>query len=137
MEKQKIDFNDLYDGYGFSPTTFTLNDTLVKAYIQAVEEQSTLYRDSKLVPPMAIVALAMAELSQSVVFPNGAIHVSQEVNFMKAAHIGDIVTSQAKVIRKQKRGPLHMLTIEFRAVDADSKEVMTGKTEFILPVSGI
>jgi acyl dehydratase len=135
MTKQKIDYNQLADGYKFSPAIFTLDAALVKAYIEAIEEASPLYRDSRPVPPMAIVALAMAELSQSVAFPDGAIHVSQDVEFLKTVYVDDTITSQATVVKKQKRGPLNLLTIEFRAFDKDSQGVVIGKTEFILPVS--
>jgi acyl dehydratase len=135
MTKEKIDFNQLAEGYKFSPAVFTLDAALVKAYVEAVEETGPLYRESRLVPPMAVVALAMAELSQSVAFPEGAIHVSQDVEFLGIVHVDDMITSQAAVVKKQKRGPLNLLTIEFRAFDKDSQGVVTGKTEFILPVS--
>ena len=133
MKNQQIDYSQLYEGYKFSPAIFKLEAALVRDYIEAVEETSTLYQDTRLVPPMAVVTLAMAALSQSVSFPYGAIHVSQEVEFLKAAHMDDTIMSQATVTKKQKRGPLNLLTIEFRALDKDAQGVVTGKTEFILP----
>ena len=133
MKNQQIDFSQLYEGYTFHPTIFKLEAALVRDYIEAVEETSTLYRNTLLVPPMAVITLAMAALSQSVSFPYGAIHVSQEVEFLKEVHVDDTITSQAKVIKKQKRGPLNLLAIEFRALDKDAQGVVTGKTEFILP----
>ncbi len=133
MKDQQIDFSQLYEGYTFHPTIFKLEAAMVREYIEAVEETSTIYRDTPLVPPMAVITLAMAALSRSVSFPNGAIHVSQEVEFLKAIYVGDTITSQAKVIKKQKRGPLNLLAIEFRALDKDAQGIATGKTEFILP----
>jgi hypothetical protein len=82
---------------------------------------------------MAVAAFAMAALSKGMLLPSGAIHVSQEIELMDFITTNSIVTSHAKVNRKQKRGNLHLLTIDFHILDQDNKTVLTGKTEFILP----
>jgi acyl dehydratase len=135
VSEQNVDYSKLEVGYEFPPTTFRLDSSLVADYIAAVGETSPVYRGSKLVPPMAIAAFAMAALSKGFSLQSGAIHVSQEMEFINTVSTGDIITSHAKVSRKQKRSIFHILTIDFHAVNQDDKAVLAGKTEFILPES--
>ncbi len=135
MSEQRVDYSKLDVGYEFPQTTFCLDSSLVADYTSAVGETSPLYQGSKLVPPMAMAAFAMAALSKGLSLPSGAIHVSQEMEFVNTVSTGDIITSHAKVSRKQKRSIFQILTIDFHAFDQDNKMVMSGKTEFILPVA--
>jgi len=99
----------------------------------AVEDTSCLYQDTKLVPPMAIAAYAMAALSQDISLPPGVIHVSQELEFISTVSVNDSLTSYAKVGRKQSRGKLHLLAISLDVLNQNQEAVLTGKTTFILP----
>jgi acyl dehydratase len=132
VPQQKIEYDKLNEGYEFPKTNFSLDLSLVRDYIEAVSETSTLYKSTDVVPPMAIVALAMAELSKNISFPSGAIHVSQAVEFLGIARMGDTVTSHARISRNQKRGAINILSIELNAFDKDAQQILTGKTEFIL-----
>ena len=137
MAEQKIDYEELDVGYEFPKTTFHLDSAMVSDYIAAVGETSSLYQDSKLVPPMAIAAFAMAALAKGFSLPSGAIHISQEIEFLGTIGTSDTITSHAKVSRKQKRSVFHLLTIDFRAFNQANKAILAGKTEFILPQSNI
>ncbi len=134
MPKQpKIEYSQLKVGDEFPPSTYKLDSSMVAAYLKAVEETSHLYQDTGLVPPMAIAAYAMATLSESICLPPGAIHVSQELEFVGTVSIKDTITSYAKVSRKQTRGKFHFLTIDLNAYNQRQKAVLAGKTSFILP----
>jgi acyl dehydratase len=133
VPQRKIDYNELKEGYEFPQTSFCLDSSLVSAYIKAVNETSSLYQNTRLVPPMAVIALAMTALSEGVSFPSGAIHVSQEVEFLETVDINDVIISHSRVSRKQKRGPVNLMAIEFHAFNENYKEVLAGKTEFIVP----
>ena len=133
VQKQKIDYSELTTGYEFPQTSFRLNSNMVTAYLKAVNDNNTLYRDANLVPPMAIVALTMATLAKSISLPEGAIHVSQELEFLNTVSLQDTITSRAKVSRKQKSGRFHLLTIELHLHNQNKIEIICGQTEFILP----
>ncbi len=135
MAEQKIDYSELDVGYEFPKTTFNLTSAMVADYVAAVGETSSLYQDYKLVPPMAIAAFAMATLAKGLSLPSGAIHVSQEIEFLGTVSTSDIITSHARISRKQKRSVFHLLTIDFHAFNQDNKAILAGKTEFILPQS--
>lgn len=132
-DSQKVDIRQVEAGFEFPPATFRLDAATVADYLAAVEEDSPLYRDSGLVPPMAVAALALASLSGSMDMPPGTIHVSQEVEFREAVSVSDTLTSRAAVARSQRRSNMHMVTVDIRVADRHQREVMTARTSFILP----
>ncbi len=132
-ERHKIEYAQLETGYEFRPASYRLDAQMVAAYLRAVDETSRLYQDSELVPPMAIAALAMASLLESISLPGGAIHVSQEIEFIDSVRIKDTITCHASVSRKQERGKLHLMTIDLDVFNQKQKAVLSGKTSFILP----
>ncbi|HEY91719.1 MAG TPA: hypothetical protein G4O07_07780 [Dehalococcoidia bacterium] len=132
-DSNRIDYRMLEAGYGFPPTSYRVDSSMVTAYLTAVGDDSDLYRDSDLVPPMALAAHALAALSGTVSFPDGSVHVSQSVEFAGTITTGDTITSQATVGRIQKRGKFHMLSMNLTACKPDNSVVFRGKTDFILP----
>ena len=88
-----------------------------------------------LVPSMAIVAIAMAAMSEGIVLLPGTIHVSQELEFSNTATAGETLTSYAEVTRKQERGKFHILAISINVINQKRETVVTGETSFILPLT--
>ena len=132
-EQDQIDYRQLEAGYGFAPATYRVDSAAVSAYLEAVEEDNSLYGDSGLVPPMAIATHALAALSKAITFPAGSVHVSQVVEFTGTVGTGDTITSSARVGRTQKRGRFHLLSIELSACKDNDEVVFRGRTDFILP----
>ncbi len=132
-KQQRIEFNQLEPGFELPASSYKLDSSTVAIYLKAVEETSSLYQGTGLVPPMAIAAYAMAALSKSICLPPGTIHVSQELKFIDTVSTKDTITSYAKVNRKQSRGKFHLLTIDLNVFNQNQKAVLTGKTSFILP----
>ena len=132
-EQLRIGFEQLEVGHEFPVGRYTLDPSMVSAYIEAVSETSNLYQDQDLVPPMAIAACALAALSENIVLAPGTIHVSQEFDFLGSLRVGDTVTSHARVSRKQQRGAMRVLNIDLDICDTAGKTVLKGKTSFILP----
>jgi len=135
-KEQKVEYKQLEAGYEFPPSSYKLDSSMVAMYLKAVEDTSSLYQDTELVPPMAVAAYAMAALSESISLPSGTIHVSQELEFIDTVSIKDTITSYAKVSRKQSRGKFHLLTVELNVFNQRQKAVLAGKTSFILPAYG-
>ena len=134
-ERQKVEYSQLSAGYEFPPASYRIDSSLVTDYLRAVEETSDLYQDTSIVPPMAVAAHAMATLVENISLPSGAIHVSQEFKFIDTASAQDNLTSYARVARKQELGKLRLLTIDFNVFNQKRREVLAGRTSFILPES--
>ena len=135
-KEQKIEYSQLEAGYEFPPSSYKLDNSIVATYLKAVEDMSSLYQDTGLIPPMVIAAYAMAALSEGICLPPGAIHVSQEFEFINTANINDTFVSYARVSRKQRRGKFHLLVIDLNVSNQKQKAVLAGKTSFILPEYG-
>ena len=134
MTKQpKLDYRQMEVGYEFPPTSYKLDVSMVSTYLKAVDETSQLYRDTELVPPMAIAAYAMAALSQGISLPQGTIHVNQELEFLDTVSVRDTITCQAKVSRRHDRGRLHLMTIDLDVFNQNQEKVLAGKVGFVLP----
>lgn len=132
--EQKTEYSQLEVGYNFPPSSYKLDHSIVSTYLKAVEDASSLYQDTNLVPPMAVAAYTMKALSEGISLPLGTIHVSQELEFIATVSISDSLTSYARVTRQQTRGKLHLLTIKLNVFNQNQKAVLAGETSFILPV---
>jgi len=135
-KKQRIEFNQLEAGYQFPPSRYQLDASIVDTYRKAVADTSHLSQDTRLVPPTAIAAHAMAALAQGISLPPGTIHVSQELEFIDTVNINDHLTSYATVSRKQSRGKLRLLAVALTVCKQNQQAVITGKSTFILPEQG-
>ena len=133
-EHEKTGYQDLKAGQEFPPAAFQVDSATVADYLKAVEEDNVIYQNTGLVPPMALAALALKALINTISMPPGTIHVSQEFEFIAAANTQDTLTSQAKVSRVQERGKLHLMTVDISVVNQEQKPVLAGKTSFVLPV---
>ena len=133
LKQQKVEYSQLETGYEFAPSNHKLDASVLSTYLKAVEDTSYLYQDTNLVPPMAIAASAMAALSRDIYLPPGAIHVSQELQFIDTVSVNESLVSYAKVSRKQGRGKFRLLAVDLNVFNQNQKIVLTGKTSFILP----
>ncbi len=133
-EHEKTGYQDLKAGQEFPPAAFQVDSEIVADYLKAVEEDNVIYQNTGLVPPMALAALALKALINTISMPPGTIHVSQEFEFIDAVNTRDTLTSQARVSRVQERGKLHLMTVDISVVNQEQKPVLAGKTSFVLPV---
>ena len=131
--EETTDYSQLEAGYEFPPGSYKLDAETVSTFLKAVEDTSPLYKDSGLVPPMAVAASAMATLSSTISLPPGSIHVSQELDFVGAVKLDEKLTNQAVISRAQKRGKLHLIAVTLNVCNESQETVLTGKTSFILP----
>ena len=133
MAQQRIEYEELTPGYEFAPTSYRLDGKTVIDYLRATGDDSRFYEEEKIAPPMVIAALAMAAMSSKIGLPAGAIHISQELEFVNIATIGEVLTSHARVNRRVERGKFHMLTIGINVENSRKATVMTGESSFTLP----
>jgi hypothetical protein len=126
-------YDQLETGYEFPPGEYNIDSSRVALFLKATGDTSDIYNDSHLVPPMAVAALALSALSNTIGLPPGSVHVSQELAFVKTVSTGEKLTSFAKISRAQKRGGLHIIAVDFNVLNESRQTVLTGKTSFILP----
>ena len=132
-DNNAVDYANIEPGYIISSASYTFSSADVGAYLAATEDEGELYRENGIVPPMATAALAMGAMSDSISFPDGAVHVSQQMEFCGAVKKGDSVVCTSKVLSRRKRGPFNMLVLGIEAKNKDDTVVYSGKTSVLLP----
>lgn len=136
----KVQYSQLDTGYEFPPANYNLDAKVISEYSKAVGESGSLYGQpdklqtlTGLVPPTAITTYALTSLLQALSLPAGSIHITQEIEFLKAVEIGTRITCQAKVSQKWERGKFNLLAIDLSVLDERKEPVQSGKVSFILP----
>ena len=135
MSQQKIDYEKLTTGYEFKPSGFRIDRNSMDKYLDAVDGDKSLYEKDNIVPPMSIAALAMTAMAEGLSMPPGAVHVSQDIQFLGTVRIDEELTSFARVNRIVNRGKIHMLSIGINVINEKNISVLAAETSFILPVS--
>jgi len=134
MTEEKIKYENLTTGFSFTPSTFKMDAETAALYLKATDDHNPEY-EGKLVPPMAIAALAMKSMAEKFDLLPGTVHVSQQLEFLNTASIDETLTSYASVARKVARGKFHMLTIGIKVLNQQQETVITGEIGFILPLN--
>lgn len=132
-ENNAVDYANIEPGYIISSASYTYSPSDVEAYLEATGDEGGLYPESGIVPPMATAALSMGAISDSIAFPDGAVHVSQQMEFCGAVKVEDSVVCTSKVLSRRKRGPFNMLTLGIDIENKDGITVYSGKTTVLLP----
>ena len=133
---ERVEYSQLDQGYEFPCAIYQIDSTMVADYLGVIGETSEVYQDTGVVPPMAVAAFAMAQLSEHLSFPSGAIHVSQGFQFHRFASTQDSFTICARVSQKRGRGRLQLMTIAIDVYNQGKERVLSGETTFMLPASG-
>ena len=123
-----LSFSDLETGFEFPSAEFAPDKKTVEKYLSAVEGP-----EHDCIPPLAVSALALISLTESISLPPGSIHASQEFNFLKPVPIGTKLSCKTIVARKTARSSMNMLVLEMNVFDTDGEKVQSGKTTIILP----
>jgi hypothetical protein len=126
-------YDQLEAGYEFPPGNYAIDSSRAALFLQATGDTNGIYRNGGTIPPMAVAALALASLSNTIGLPPGSVHVSQELSFIKSVGPGENLTSLAKISRAQKRGGLHIIAVDIEVRNEAGQTVLTAKTSFILP----
>jgi hypothetical protein len=117
---------ELVEGYRYPSASFSFAAQDVSAYLNATEDTVLAY-DDNLVPPLALAARALAELSIGMVPPPGTTHAAQSLEFRKPVKIGETLTLASRIEKKIDRGQLHTLTTGFSIRNERQETVMTGE----------
>lgn len=119
-------------GHEFPPISFELSEDWVAGYVAAVEDAS-IAAHSGVVPPMALATLAVRTLLDSAGLPAGAVHVGQELNFLRAAAVGESLAARATITSRGERAGWVLMGLELSIGDADGSPVMSGRATLTFP----
>lgn len=119
---------------------FLVDTNSAMLYASAVEDSTAIIDKTNqptVVPPMAIAALGLKAILESLGIPEGALHSSQELNFHGPFEIGSEFNCQATVERNSVRKQSRFVSIKLSVRDYKNREVMSGTTTLIIPINGV
>lgn len=126
--------SDLATGYQFPIVSMHLTTEVVDRYLRAVEDESPIYQTPNApVPPSGLIALSLGALLQTVVFPPGLMHFSQEAEFLAPAGIGSDMVCHCRVRNRSQRSGNIIIVLEFTTY-ADGRKALKARTNLLFPV---
>lgn len=119
-------------GRELQPTSFVLDRAMLDEYLAIVGAESSAYEDDY-APTTALAALGIRTLLSGFGLPEGAVHVSQELESHRAARVGESVSCHAKIVQSSQRGKGgRFIVFEFTIADDQSSPVLDGRTTLIV-----
>ena len=106
----------------------------MRQYLEAVGDPLPHYMELGIVPPLAVSALVLGNLLKELALPGGAIHSLQEVNTVRAVHLGEELVGWASLERPRQRGNLQFITANYWVRDAANIVVQKGKSTVLVPL---
>ncbi len=119
-------------GHQFPPTTFDLSPEWVAEYVASVEDEA-ISALGALVPPMAVAALSIRALLEGASLPAGAVHLAQELAFLRAVRIGERLSARAQITSRGERQGWVLMGVEHTVEDEARVAVMTGRATITFP----
>ena len=129
--------SDLPKGYEFPATELQLTAEDILAYLGAVQDANSVYRDRGLAPPLAVAARALGALLQMLELPPGTLHTGQQVESAAGVPLDASLTLSGRIAQRSERAGLIISVIEFEVTVApalaDKTPALTCKTTVMAP----
>lgn len=127
-----MDLNTLEPGHALADREIVITASMADAYIRAVGDECSLYAEERLVPPMAVAALVMAEAMDAVSLPAGTVHTGQELTFSRPVAMDSAVRCFATVAANSVRRGTRFLTLDLRG-ELDGEAAIEGRAALAIP----
>ena len=129
------DLTAVHQGYEFPPQVLKLDHAIVSAYVAAVEDTYPGFGGpTALVPPLAVLALAMRGLYSLLLRHPGAVHLSQQVRVHKPIPVGSLVMSRLRVRNRSVRHGFAVLTLD-AGIETDGVLSLSGSMLLMVPLA--
>ena len=121
-------------GFEFPAQTLNLDPETVAKYVSAVADPFAGYAGEQgVVPPLAVLALAMRGLTDLLAHFPGVLHLTQQLTSHRAIPIGSTITSSLIVRSRSERRGFAALTLEAR-VQVGCERVLDGGLLLLVPL---
>jgi acyl dehydratase len=127
---------ELPKGHQLPAFPFELSAEWVREYVASVEDGAIGEIDGDYVPPMAIAALALRALLEGARLPDGAIHLGQELAFLRPVRVGEKLHASARVVSRGERQGWVLTGVEMDVTAGDGSPVMRGRALATMPAGG-
>lgn len=102
-------------------------------YLEVVEDQASIYRDTNVIPPVALASRILGLILNKLTLPPGTVHTSQEVISKHPIYVNQTVIGWAKRSRPIVKGTWTFISVDFHLYHLE-QEIMQGKTTVVIPM---
>jgi acyl dehydratase len=129
------DLTAIQAGYQFPSQVLNLDPETVAAYVSAVDDPYPGYRGKgAVVPPLAVLALAMRGLADLLAAHAGALHLTQQLTALRTVPVGSRVTARLSVQNRSERRGFAALTLEV-SMELDEAVALQGSMLLMVPLA--
>jgi len=112
-----------------------VTEECVRQYLDAVGDASSLYLETRLVPPLALAAYALGSLLEKLDLPPGTIHIIQEVETCGPISFGEVISGTARLGPSKRMGGRQFISVTFALANGRGQKVLNGATTVSVPES--
>jgi hypothetical protein len=128
---------ELPQGHEFALAGFTLTRERLQQYLAAVEDDQPIYLERGVCPPLAVAALALGAILESVELPVGTLHTGQEIEQRAIVRIDTPLSLRGRLARRSDRAGLAICVIEFEVTPAGATQpALAGKSTVMVAPEG-
>lgn len=117
--------------------TWELTENWLDKYLLSVGDTSSEYIESKMVPAIAISALVIGALLETLKLPKGTIHSLQDIETIIPVSIGESVSGNAELSQTRQRGELKFITVRYLVNNGEGEAVQVGRSTVLVPQEAV
>ena len=131
-----MNYHSLEPGFEFPEKTFLVRQKDAEDYLDAVEVLSEVYDGTEgFVAPTALAAYALRGITETIPVPSGAIHGSQELEFLGLVRYEEVIACSGTVAQNSVKMKRRFVVIDLYVNGSDGNLKLRGKTTLILPLT--
>jgi len=123
---------ELPAGHTFEPFSFNVDARRVRAYRDATGDALSLYDRAGVVPPLAIAAVALGVLLESVSLPPGTLHVNESLSFHRPVPVGASLECRAILAQRSVRAGLVVSVLDSEIL-LEGQSALTARATVMSP----
>ena len=126
-------FAEVQAGVPYPEKKITLTEEAVKAYLAAVEDDTPLYAEERLVPPAYAAVYTRWEALTGEQLEDGTVHAKQGFRYVKPVHWGETLTLRGHVKEKMEKRGLKFVIQKVEAYNKAGELAVENEITIILP----
>ena len=126
-------FSEVQVGVPYPEKKFKVTEDAVKAYLAAVQDDTPLYVEERLVPPAYAAVYTRWEALTGEQLEDGTVHAKQGFRYLKPIHWGETLTLRGQVKDKAEKRGLKFVIQKVEAFNESGELAVESEITIILP----
>ena len=128
-----MDLDKLPTGHSLPAMERRITRQMVLDYLNAVGDNSPVYESVGWVPPIAVSALTVRFMLETMGLPSGTLHASQEIEICKPIATDSKVLYEVNIAQNTIRHPWRFLVLDVVARQKSGPTLMQSRCTLLVP----